>query len=89
MCDFSGNFYNYLEWDNIKLDEIIILCPLHLPFKDCEKFVIMQDVDTDQKFYEKVVELWNYEKEKEDILTKIEKDRLLYEKVKAIVVTHK
>jgi hypothetical protein len=76
MCDFSGNFYNYL-------------CPLHLLYKDYEKFAVIQDIDTEQKFYKKVVELWNYEKEKEDILTKIEKDKLLYEKVKAIVITHK
>jgi hypothetical protein len=36
----------------------------------------------------KVVELWKYEKEKEDILTKIEKDKKdksLFEKVKAVV----
>jgi hypothetical protein len=36
-----------------------------------------------------VVELWNYEKEKEDILIKIEKDKSLYEKVKAIVNSKK
>jgi hypothetical protein len=51
--------------------------------------VIIQDVDTDPKFYKKVVELWKYEKEKENILTKIESDKLLYEKIKAVVVTHK
>jgi hypothetical protein len=36
-----------------------------------------------------VVELWNYEKEKEDIVTKIEKDKLLYEKVKTHVNSKK
>jgi hypothetical protein len=89
MCDFGGNFYNYPELDYIKLDEIIILCPLHLPYKDCEKFAVIQDVDTDSKFFKKVVELWKYVKEKEDILTKIEKDKSLFEKVKAVVLTHK
>jgi hypothetical protein len=34
-------------------------------------------------------ELWNYEKEKESILTKIEKEKSLYEKIKAVVITHK
>jgi hypothetical protein len=85
MCDFSGNFFNYPEFDYIKLDETIILYHLHLPCKDCEKFAVIQDVDTDQKFLKKVVELWKYEKEKEDILTKIKKDKSLFEKVKAVV----
>jgi hypothetical protein len=89
MYEFDGNFYNCPERDYIKLDEKIILYPLHLPCKDCEKFAVIQDVDADQKFLKKVVELWKYEKEKEDILTKIEKDKSLYEKVKTIVVTHK
>jgi hypothetical protein len=57
--------------------------------RDCEKFAVIQDVDTDPKFYKKVVELLNYEKEKESRFTKIDKDKSLYEKIKAIVVTHK
>jgi hypothetical protein len=61
---------------------------LHLPCKDCEKFAVIRDVDTDPKFLKKVVELWKYE-EKESILTKIEKDKSLYEKIKAVVLTHK
>jgi hypothetical protein len=86
MCDFQDfTIRNYPEWDNINN----FLCPLHLPCKDCEKFAVIQEVDTDPKFLKKVVELWRYEKEKEDILTKIEKDKLLYEKVKAVVHTHK
>jgi hypothetical protein len=36
-----------------------------------------------------VVELRNYEKEKQDILTKIEKDKALYEKVKALINSKK
>jgi hypothetical protein len=90
MCDFQDfPIRNCADWDYIKLDETIFLCPLHLPCKDCEKFAIIQDVDINPKFLKKVVELWRYEKEKEDILTKIEKDKLLYEKVKAVVLTHK
>jgi hypothetical protein len=86
MCDFQDfAVYNYPDFDYVKLDETIILCPLHIPCKDCEKYTVIQDVDTDPKFLKKVVELWRYEKEKEDILTKIEKDKSLYEKIKAVV----
>jgi uncharacterized protein YnzC (UPF0291/DUF896 family) len=71
MCDFQDYpLRSYTEWDYIKLDEMIILCPPHVPCRDCEKFAIIQDVDTDPKFLKKVVELWKYEKEKENILTK-------------------
>jgi hypothetical protein len=50
---FSGPQLSRLEF--IKLDETIILCPLHLPSRDREKFEIIQDVDTDSKFYKKAV----------------------------------
>jgi hypothetical protein len=90
MCDFQDfAVQNYPEWDYIKLDETIILCPLHVSLRDCEKFAVIQDIDTNPKFHKKVLELWNYEKEKESILTKIEKDKSLYEKIKAVVLTHK
>jgi hypothetical protein len=91
MCDFESPItHNYYpQMNTIKLDETIFLCPLHIPSRDCEKFAIIQDVDTDPKFFKKVVELWNYEKQKEDILAKIEKDKSLYEKVKALVNSKK
>jgi hypothetical protein len=90
MCDFQDFPHrNYPEWEFIKLDEIIILCPLLLPCRDCEKFAIIQDVDTNSKFYKKEVELGKYEKEKENILTKIESDKSLYEKFKTTVVAKK
>jgi hypothetical protein len=59
------------------------------PCRDCEKFAVIQDVNTNPKFYKNIVQLWNYEKEKESILTKIEKDKLLYKMNKAVVITHK
>jgi hypothetical protein len=72
MCDFQDfPQENYSELEFIKLDESIILYPLHLLCRGCEKFSIIQDFDTDPKFYKKGVELWKYEKEKESILSKI------------------
>jgi hypothetical protein len=46
-------------------------------------------MDTDPKFFKKEVELGKYEKEMVNIFTKIEKDKLLNEKVKAIVLAKK
>jgi hypothetical protein len=51
-------------------------------YAESVKFTIIQDVHTNPKFYKKVVELWNYEKEKKDILSKIESDKSLYKKIK-------
>jgi hypothetical protein len=56
MCDFQDfPLLNYTEWHYKKLEEMIFLCSLHLRCKDCEKFAIIQDVDTNPKFFKKVV----------------------------------
>jgi hypothetical protein len=83
MCNFQDfQLRNYPEWDYIKLGETIILCPLHPPCRDCKKFAVIQYVDTDPKFLKKVVELWNYEKEKESNLLKSKKINLFMKRLK-------
>jgi hypothetical protein len=42
MCDFGENYYNFLELDYIKLDETIILCPLHFPEKKMRDFQLFR-----------------------------------------------
>jgi hypothetical protein len=52
MYDFQNSPHCiYPELEFIKIDEMMILCPLHAPCRECEKFTIIQDVDTDSKFY--------------------------------------
>jgi hypothetical protein len=69
-------FFNKLKYRNY-----LELCLPHVPCRECKKFTIIQNVDNDQKFYMKVLELWNCEKEK--------KDKSLYEKIKAPLVGNK